>query len=176
MKQKIEQDIWDWIKEYIEVNHKFYDYKFPPCPYAKSARLNGLVDVRAYSYGSVFGFVKTQAAINAENNKHSVTVLVLPPRVSLYPWFSWFIKNLNKKLIPQDYYAQFGTALKTNSQYDGLFNDGEYSIVIINKLSEILSGHQSLLKTDYYKPWAPHHYEAVVERRQQMNEQYGIKE
>ena len=172
MKQKIEQDIWDWIKGYIEVDHKFYDYKFPPCPYAKAARLKGLVDVQAYSSGNVFSFVKRQAAINAENNKHSVTVLVLPPRVNLYPWFSWFIKNLNKKLISQDYYAQFGTALKTSSQYSGLFNNGEYSIVIINKLSEILSGHQALLKTDYYKPWAPHHYEAVVNRRQQMYEKY----
>ena len=27
--QDIKTDIWDWIQNYIEVNHKFYDYKFP---------------------------------------------------------------------------------------------------------------------------------------------------
>jgi hypothetical protein len=174
-KNEIEVDIWEWIKGYIEVNHKFYDYKFPPCPYAKSARLKGLVDVQAYSTGSVYNFLKIQAAKNTESNKHSVMVLVLPPRIKYYPLFSWFIKKLNKKLITKNYYAQHGTALTTESKYKGFFNSGEYSIVIINKLSEILDGHQSLLKTDYYKPWASDHYTAVVERRQQMYEKYKNK-
>lgn len=171
-KQTIETDIWNWIQGYIEVNHKFYDYKFPPCPYAKAARLKGLVDVQAYSHGNVYKFVRIQAAKNADSNKHSVMVLVLPPRVKYYPFFSLFIKHLNKKLVSKNYYAQHGIALTTESKYTGFLNSGEYSIVIINKLSEILDGHRALTKTDYYQPWAPHHYEAVVERRQQMYEKY----
>ena len=75
----------------------------------------------------------------------------------------------------KDYYSQYGFALNTKSQYPGLFNSGPYFIVIINKLSDVLSGHQALLNTDYYKPWANHHYDAVVNRRQKMYEKYKDK-
>ena len=176
IKDIVEHDIWEWIQNFIEVNHKFYGYKFPPCPYAKTARIKGLVAVHAYTNGNVFKFIKTMSNKNIEQNKHSVMVLVLPPRIKFINWiFSKFINNLNKTLVKNDYYAQYGTALTTTSSYTGLFNSGEYSIVIINKLSEILSGHKSLLKTDYYKPWAKHHYSAVVDRRQKMYDQYGKK-
>jgi hypothetical protein len=176
IKDIVEQDVWEWIKNYIEANHKFYDYKFPPCPYAKSARLKGLVTVHAYESGSIFNFIKKMSSKNIDDNKHSVMVLVLPPRTKLFNWFlSKFINNLNKKLVQSDYYAQYGVALSTESKYAGFLNSGEYSIVIINKLSEILDGHKSLLKTDYYKSWAKHHYDAVVVRRQDMYDRYGKK-
>jgi hypothetical protein len=67
-----------------------------------------------------------------------------------------------------DLYAQIGSAIKTKSKYSGLFETGPYGIVIINRLSDILNGHQSLLKTDYYKSWSKEHYDAVVTRRQEV--------
>ena len=175
IKTQVEEDVWDWIKNYIETNHKFYNYKFPPCPYAKSARLKGLVSVNAYTYGGIFKFIRDMATSNAADNQHSVMVLVLPPRSKMLTWFlSRFIKNLNKTLVTQDYYAQYGVALTSKSKYKGWFNSGEYSIVIINKLSEILDGHNNLLNTDYYKPWSLEHYEAVVSRRQHTHTKYKI--
>jgi hypothetical protein len=59
MKTEIEQDIWNWITNYIEVNHEFYNYKFPPCPYARTARLKGSVDIVAYESGNIKKFILT---------------------------------------------------------------------------------------------------------------------
>jgi len=97
----------------------------------------------------------------------------MPPRFK-HNWFlKRYMKKLNARVVANDLYCQFGTALKTQSRYTGLFNQGPYCIVIINKLSDILDGHRALLKTDYYKPWAPHHYQAVVERRQHTLDNYN---
>jgi hypothetical protein len=171
MKQQIEQDIWDWIKNYIEVDNKFYDYKFPPCPYAKSARLKGLVDVQAYETGKVKQFISEQITDLVSNNQYNVRVLVFPPRTHWHFGLQRFLQDINKTIVSQDYYAQFGTALQTTSQYSGWFNSGPYFIVIINKLSEVLSGHQALANTAYYKSWSQQHYHEVVTRRQKIFEE-----
>lgn len=169
---KIEQDIWDWITGYIEVNHKFYNHQFPPCPYARGARLRGLVDVQVYERGSTIKFIEAKIADLVADPKYNVRVLVLPPR-SRWNWtIGKFVNQLNKKIIADDFYAQYGTANHTQSQYPGWFNWGAYSIVIVNRLSDVLDGHQALLTTDYYRPWAKSHYDAVVVRRQAMYEKY----
>lgn len=165
-------DIWDWIIGYVETNHKFYDHKFPPCPYAKAARLKGLVDIVPHESGNTLSFIEKNVDDLINNKKYNVRVLVFAPRYKYRYGLKSFINKLNKKIISKDYYAQYGTALKTSSKYPGFLNKGPYFIVIVNKLSDVLAGHQALLNTDYYKPWAQHHYDAVVVRRQEMYEKY----
>jgi hypothetical protein len=174
-KVNIEQDLWSWVTNYIEVNHKFYDYKFPPCPYAKAARLKDLVNVTAWDTGSAIGFIKEQTDKLIVEQKYNVQILVFPAKFKWYYHIRWSINQLNKKIISKDFYAQYGTAIKTKSQYSGLFEGGPYFIVIINKLSDVLKGHQSLNKTNYYAPWADHHYQDVVVRRQKMYDRYKSK-
>jgi hypothetical protein len=170
--ETVKQDIWDWIKNYIEANHKFYDYKFPPCPYARAARINGQVDVSVYQSGGVIEFIKNQVDQLTAQSDLKTRVIVFPARMHYYFWLPMMIRRLNKKVIALDYYLQYGTAIRTTSAYDELLKNKPYFIVVVNKLSTVLDGHASLLKTDYYKPWAKHHYTAVVTNRQKLYEKY----
>lgn len=163
-----EQDVYDWVVNYIEVEHKFYDYKFPPCPYAKAARLHNLLSIKAYTSGSVNSFIKDNANQLLADNTHNVCIMVFPTYVKWFYHTRWLVRKLNSKLIPQDYYVQYGLAVKTESKYTGLFAGEPYFIVIINKLSDVIKGHNSLLNTDYYKSWTPSHYNDVVTRREKM--------
>ena len=142
MKNIVEKDIWEWIKNYIEVNHEFYDYKFSPCPYAKSARL--------------------------KNNNLTTKILAFPNYFKFNICLKFLINNINKKLVKRDYYIQYGNAVGTDSVYDG----GPYFIIIINKLSDVLSAQNSLAKTDYYSFWSSKHYDTVVNRRKNFFEKY----
>jgi hypothetical protein len=173
--KNVEQEIWDWIINYIEVNHKFYNYKFPPCPYARSARLKGQLDVSVYESGGVIKFIKNQIEQLQKVNLNT-QVMVFPARMRYYFWLPPMIRSLNKSVIPLDYYLQHGTAIKTKSSYDELLKNKPYFIVVVNKLSDVLDGHASLLRTDYYKPWAKHHYSAVVTTRQKLYEKYKRKQ
>jgi hypothetical protein len=170
MKQQIETDIWDWLQNYIEVDHKFYDYKFPPCPYAKSARLRGLVTVTAYKSGSINQFIRENTAGLISEGKHNVGIMVFPASTRWRFWNQWYMKWLNRRLIPQDFYIQYGMAVTTTSKYPG--ESAPYFIAIVNKLSDVLAGHQALLNTKYYQNWSDFHYNDVVVRRQRMYEKY----
>jgi hypothetical protein len=160
MNNKVEQDIWNWITEYVEIENEFYNYKFPPCPYAKSARLKGLVDVIAYDSGSPFKFIKYQVTNLIEHKKFNIKVMAFPIRMRWYFHLHFMINRLNKYLVLQDFYIQYG---KTD----------EYFVVIANKLSDVIEGHTSLLKTDYYKNWSSRHYNNVVDRRKKHIEIKG---
>ena len=170
--KQIENDILSWIIEYIEENNEFYDYKFPPCPYARAARLQGLVDIRAYSSGDIKEFISTHTKTLIETRDVNTRILVFPPRTHWKFGLTRFIEDLNSITVPKDYYIQYGTAIQTISRYSGWFNSGPYFIVIINKLSDVIKGHKALLNTDYYKSWSEQHYTEVVTRRQQAIEKY----
>ena len=166
MKELINNDIWNWISDYIEVNHEFYDNKFSLCPFARKARLKGDVSVTSWKSGSYKQFIKNQLSLNST----TVKVLVFPPNFR-FAWMTrFYIKNLNKELVTNDMYIQCGNAVNTNSRYPGL--KGNYSVVIINKLSDVLSAHRSLLSTNYYAKWTPQHYHNVVTVRQQIKDSY----
>lgn len=164
MNQQIKQDIWDWITGYIEVNNEFYDYKFPPCPYAKSARLKGLVDVSVYMSGNPYAFAKKQVADLITEKKFNVRIMAFPYWMRwLYP-LHWALRKLNQRLIGNDFYIQYGKIVDVV--------DRSYFIVIVNKLSDVLAGQTLLNKTDYYKNWSTKHYQAVVTRRQEAFDKY----
>jgi hypothetical protein len=171
-KKDIEQDIWDWVINYIEVENKFYDYKFPPCPYARSARLRGLLDIVAFETGSIKQFINEQTHSLIKDKKFNTRVLVFPAKVRWYFHIHMHVQNLNKSIIPQNFYAQYGKAIKTQSRYQEWSKNSPYFIVIVNKLSDVLDAHQSLLKTSYYDLWTPKHYNDVVTRRQNLYEKY----
>jgi hypothetical protein len=163
----IQKDICTWITEFVEVNHKFYNYKFPPCPYAKSARLKNLVDVQAYEQNPIT-FTLDQIDNLLQHKKFNVRVLVYPYYMRWNYLLRWKIDKLNQTLIKDDYYAQYGAAISTKSQYPGLFKNKPYFIIIINKLSDVLAAQESLDKTDYYQNWTPQHYHNVVVKRKNI--------
>lgn len=169
----VEQDILDWIENYVEVPQAFYDYKFAPCPYAKAARLKGYADVVAYESGNIKDFIEHHINILATEKKHGLKGLIFPPRTKYYFGMKKMIAKINEQIIPEDLYCQYGLAIQTNSRYSGWLNSGPYFIVLANKLSNVLEGHQSLLSTDYYSHWSKEHYDAVVVRRQNLYEKFG---
>ena len=168
MKNIVEKDIWEWIKNYIEVNHEFYDYKFSPCPYAKSARLKNTVAVSAYDNDGYSSFIINEIKLLLKNNNLTTKILAFPNYFKFNICLKFLINNINKKLVKRDYYIQYGNAVGTDSVYDG----GPYFIIIINKLSDVLSAQNSLAKTDYYSFWSSKHYDTVVNRRKNFFEKY----
>lgn len=168
----IEKDIWDWIINFIEVPHKFYDYKFAVCPYAQAARLKGIVKVDVYEQGDVKDFIKNNIQLHLKDQKHEILILTMPPIKRFTFGIKKLIENVNKDIIKDGYYCQYGSAINTVSKYSGIFNKGNYFVVLVNKLKPVLEGHKALLKTDYYKKWDKKHYDTVVVRRQQMFDNY----
>jgi hypothetical protein len=142
--KKIEHDIWEWLKNYIEVEHKFYDYKFPVCPFAKAARLKGIVTVKAYKSGNVKEFIQSNVKETLVDPAHNICIMILPPRARWALGLRKMVDNLNKELMLQGYFIQMGNAVNTSSLYPGWFNQGNYFAVFLNQLNPVLDGHKYL--------------------------------
>jgi len=166
MKRQVEQDIWSWAKDFVEVPNEFHDFKFPVCPFARSARLKNQVNVTAYESGGARAFIQNAVDTVTKEKKYVVNIFALP---AIYRW-CWYLKrwtkSLNSQTIPNGYYVQWGTAITTKSRYPGWFKNQPYVLVAITDVEQMLSASASLMKTDYYKAWSIEHYKEVVDYRQ----------
>jgi hypothetical protein len=173
--QIIEQDIWDWINNFVTEKNDFYDFKFPPCPYARQAVLNKTVDVLAWHSGNVRAFIKQGAVQMRDTPSLTTRVMVFPPKTQLAWGLSDYVEQLNAELISDNVFLNTGVAKTTISQYPGSPSKEPYFIVIANSLAAVLSGAKALQHTDYYQNWPAEHYALVVERRERMANLYGKK-
>jgi hypothetical protein len=171
--EQVRKDIQHWILNFVEAPNPHYGEKFPVCPYARQARLAGESSVKVYQAGSVRKFIEQCADELAQDNQHKVLMIAFPPRVKYYPGIHRYIYNLDKQLVARDLYALGGQAVGTESCYPGWFNRGEYFVVGINTLSNVLPAVESLKSAGYYQNWSQEHYHAVVERRQKLYEKHG---
>ena len=166
--EQIEQDIWDWIHGFVTAKSEFYDHKFAPCPYARQAVASKTVDVRVWQSGDERAFIREHAIGMRETSSLTTRVMVFPPKMQFQWGISDFVEALNTELIASDVFLNTGLAKTTKSRFPGSTSGEAYFIVIANSLAAVLSGSDSLIKTEYYKHWPADHYALVVERRARM--------
>ncbi len=73
---EIEQDVIDWIHEFVSVRNEFYGGKFAPCPYARGAMTAGTVDVVVWESGNPRLFIHQKASDLRELTKTQTRVIV----------------------------------------------------------------------------------------------------
>ncbi|MCJ2070907.1 hypothetical protein MKK75_19285 [Methylobacterium sp. J-030] len=170
--EQIEQEIVQWIKEFIVVPNDFYDGKFAPCPYAQAAMLARAVDVAVWQSGDPRRFIREQASSMRDSAGIQTRVIVFPPRVQWSLGISDYVDTLNTELISSDTFLNTGIAKTTTSLYPGSAEQ-PYFIVVVNSLTAVLRGAKSLQKTNYYDKWPASHRKIVVDRRADMAKRYG---
>jgi hypothetical protein len=171
----VEQDIWTWINDFVTAPNEFYNFKFPPCPYARQAVLSKKVDVQVWQSGDVRQFIKDNAISMRDSPLLTTRVMALPPKIRFQWGINDYVEQLNAELVSSNVFLNTGVTRTMISRYPGSPSEEPYFIVIANSLEAVLSGAESLAKTDYYKNWPAAHYAHVVERRARMARQYGGK-
>ncbi len=171
--QKVHQDIWAWINDFVTAPNEFYDDKFAPCPYAHQAVLSNKVDVQVWLSGNVRQFIKVNAIEMRDSPSLTTRVMAFPPKTRLQWGINDYVEQLNAELISSNVFLNTGVAKTTKSRYPGSPGKEPYFIVIANSLAAVMSDAEALAKTDYYKNWPAAHYAHVVERRARMTKQFG---
>ncbi|MBX7165041.1 MAG: hypothetical protein K1X74_01710 [Pirellulales bacterium] len=175
LREQIEQDLWDWVHNFVNAKNAFYDYKFPPCPFAKQAIQQKTLAVEVWESGNVREFIRSCADKVRLSPTLTTLVMAFPPRTKFAWGLTDYVESLNAEMICDDVFLNTGEAKTTVSRYPGSPPNEPYFIVIANSLEAVLQGCEALKKTDYYKDWPAEHYALVVERRQRMYEKYGRK-
>lgn len=167
------EDIWAWLKEFVTVKNAFYNGKFAPCPYARSAILAAQVDVTVYLKGDVRAYIREKSIELRDTPSLSTRVMAFPPRIQFQWGISEYVETLNAELIADSVFLNTGVTKTKTSRYPGLPGKDPYFIVVANRLEAVLSGAEALRRTAYYKDWPRDQYELVVERRERMARRYG---
>ena len=172
IRERIEEDAWTWIRQFVTVPNEFYDFKFAPCPYAKGAIADQAVDVAIWLEGDMRRFIHEQAIGMRDARNLTTRVMVFPPRAQWAWGLSEYVETLNTNLIPHNVFLNTGVMRTTQSRYPGSPAD-PYFMVVANSLEAVLKGADALDRTNYYKDWPRSHYRIVVERRNRLAQRYG---
>ena len=142
--QQIEQDIWAWIDHFVTAKNEFYNYKFPPCPFAHQAVVSKTVDVQVWQTGNVREFIRGHALQMRDSPSLTTGVMAFPPKTRFAWGINDYVESLNAELISSNVFLNTGVTKTMSSRYPRLRGEEPYFIVIANSLAAVLSGSEVL--------------------------------
>jgi hypothetical protein len=153
--EQAKQDIEQWIINFVEKPNPLLN-NWPPCPYARQARLNQQVDIRSG------GFNPIDDIKQVDMSGYDVLTYV-------YDRTQWSADEFNElvETVNVSYLAQRGLIALADHPDDVesvkgvVMNQGTYAIVFVQDLAKLNHFAQILGKKDFYKDW-PEEYLTVL--------------
>jgi len=153
-------DIEQWIVDFVEKPNPLLN-GWPPCPYARQARLNQQVDIRS---GCVSPIDDIQ---QADMGKYEVVAYVYDP-------IQWSADKFNEQVetVNVSYLAQRGLIALADHPDDVemvasvVMNQGTYAIVFVQDLTKLNHFARILGRKDFYKDWPEEYLEVLFSGRE----------
>jgi hypothetical protein len=152
------QDLSDWIINFLDVPQAVLN-NIAPCPFAKTALVNGKI---RFIVGSD-SVVQDMLQLNAQwDSEYEGVVLIYPSDIDADKFVS-SVEEVNEKC-----YRHSGLlALEDHPQIPedivGLrFNNHKYAVVIIQRAEKLRKASEILSKRGYYKNWTQQDINNVV--------------
>lgn len=145
----IRQLLDQWLIEFVEVNNAKLN-NWAPCPYARAARLAGLIEVQFTEIEDIGTSVR-QALPTLETK--DVVVLCFEHRmidpVILQEW----IKDLNRDLVSKNYVILEDHPYSPEFVNGVQMNFGHCGLLIVQKLDKLNTAADRLRDKGYYDHW-----------------------
>ena len=164
-KKKIspQQYITNWLKTFVEVPHPVFG-NMPPCPFAQKARLDGKIMFREIQDEEPDSNCWTW--IDRHNfEKHEVLCMILPGTRWKPDYPKTIAVQLNSVYIKKDIVVLEDHPKIKETVKDVSLNNGEYILLLAQRLSKLNKFSKQLKNTSYYKNWSKKHLKDVVDWR-----------
>lgn len=157
----VKADIEQWIIDFVEVKNPALG-GWPPCPYARRARLENDYDVRigrnpfedliSISYGTL---------------PKSVVVIAYDPKEHPYEQFhrelSWANENY---LLPKDLLALEDHPNDPEIVNGVSMNQGTYALALVQSLSDLDAKAKTMAAKGFYDTWPEEYLQALFQHRE----------
>jgi hypothetical protein len=156
--KQAQQDILKWITDFVEIPREELG-GWPPCPYARQARLKNLIDIRA---GAADPYADARAITTMDS--FDVIAVVYDPQEYAAAEFNALVDDANAAFLQ-------GRGIIALADHPGdpeevcgiVMNQGQYALMFVQDLAK-LDGHaQQLAQRGFYDLW-PEEYLAVLFR------------
>jgi len=159
--QQVTQDITHWIKTFVETPHPALD-GWPPCPYARQARIQGTVDIRVGTDPSQ----DLQQFVDTGMGQFEVVVLVYDAEAWPLSEFrlNWISRLPDTRAaglyILEDHPAEPETV-------NGVaMNQGAYAILFVQSRDKLEAAARQLAAKGYYHGWSRDYLDGLFEGRE----------
>ena len=164
--QDLASNIESWITERLSVKSEVFN-GLPPCPYAKSAWLEGKVKTHLLN-----GEHEIQLHIRAEIENYTyhwpkgmeVVVLGFDPLSILPSKLTQILDDLKPMLDKRGYTALEDHPFEREEVGGVWLNNGEYALVLLQPTQKLSEARAWLEGKDYYKNWDPEYKQDVQAR------------
>jgi hypothetical protein len=161
MTAELEIKLLTWMKEFVEVPHPSLG-NWPPCPYARQARLNNKMSIVHSHFGNLVNDVETN--LHLLDTKDVFVVMFDHTRVDA-AMLSKLVKIYNGILMSHDYVIleDHPDALEYVNKVN--MNFGHCGLLIVSKLTQLNTASTNLKAKGYYAHWDSHALDEVVNWR-----------
>ena len=157
----VQHDIEQWISNFVEVKNPALG-GWPPCPYARKARLERDFEVRL-GLAPIHDLVQlSQRGLGGK----SVVVLAYDPDHVSHQELSYAIATVNQKfLLPNDLLALEDHPGDPEIVNGVSMNQGTYALALVQSLSDLDAKAKIMAAKGFYDSWPEEYLQALFQHR-----------
>lgn len=158
---QVRKDIESWIVGFVEVPHPALG-GWPPCPYARQARLNNEYEVRI---GTTLLADLMHVAQTGLGDK-KVIVIAYDPEQCQYDQFHADLERANTELLlPLDIIALEDHPHDPEIVNGVSMNQGTYALALVQSLSDLDQKAQLMARRGFYDAWPEDYLKVLFNHR-----------
>ena len=158
----VTQDIERWIVDFVEVKNPALG-NWPPCPYARKARLDRDFDVRL-GLAPIHDLV--QVSKKGLGGK-SVVIFVYEPKEVSYRELSYAIDLCNKEFLLPNNLLSLEDHPDDPEIVNGVsMNQGTYALALVQGLSDLNEKARLVANKGFYDAWPEEYLTALFQHRE----------
>jgi len=154
---KVRQKLEQWLINFVEQPNPLLN-NWPPCPYARQARLNGRIHI-------VFDSPLEISNYTTFLDNNDVVVLCFDDTQFSASQIELFTKHVNSILVLHDYVVLEDHPDSIELINDVKMNFGECGLMILQRLSKLNTAADQLKDKGYYNTWSKLNLDEVVNWR-----------
>ena len=152
-------DVINWITGFVERPHPLLN-GWAPCPFARRARLDGLLDLRP-------GTTPWRDLFQADVGDHDVVCWIYDPKNMDSREFNRAVDRLNQEhLVPRGLIALADHPDHPEEARGVTFNQGQWALVLLQSLDKLQQHARMLANKGYYDGWSEQYLQDLFTGRQ----------
>ena len=160
--EQVRQDIESWIENFVEVPHPALG-GWPPCPFARQARIKRTFDV--YLGSDPYFDLKNRARWGMGNRE--VIIYAYDPAEWPYELFSSSIESANTEhLLRNNILALEDHPSDVENVNGVIMNQGTYALALVQALGDLNVKSKQIASKGFYHNWPEEYLTGLFEHRQ----------
>ena len=160
--EQVKQDIESWIENFVEVPHPALG-GFPPCPFARQARLKRTFEV--YLGTDPYYDLKNRARWGMGGKE--VIIYAYDPSEWSHELFSASIESANTEhLLQADILALEDHPHNIENVNGVIMNQGKYALALVQCLSDLNTKAKLMANKGFYHDWPEEYLQGLFQHRQ----------